>query len=215
MIPEAKLTYALQSSLDRAIDQYKNNLKKNIKLKKQDQKQWSAFQEAERGKVQVAAQLQQRLAKYRKSVKSMTLDDREDEKHDSSRLGDHMRAAGLPKPNFYYHAHAIVSGNDTRSWRIRTVLADCEIGVDDPHNGCWLPASSRCCGQPPYPKAVPHSRIHRENYFTWLNIRFLGVRDARTMIDRLSSTRRDLLHATFPPGVMLKKGEWKEPHDNL
>lgn len=155
MIPEVKLTYALQSSLDKAIEQYKNNLKNNIKLKTKDQKQWVAFQEAERGKVQVAAQLQQRLVKYRESVNDMDEDERGDEKHDSSRLGDHMRAAGMPKPNYYYHAHAIISGADTRSWRIRTVLADCEIGVDDPHNGCWLPASSRCCGQQPYLKLYP------------------------------------------------------------
>lgn len=84
-----------------------------------------------------------------------------------------------------------------------------------PHNGCWLPASSKYCGQKLYPKAIPHSRIHRENYYTWLNIRFQGVRNASVMINRLNDTRRDLLHATFPPEVMLKKGEWKEPYDSL
>ncbi len=173
------------------------------------------LQEAERGKVQVVAQLQQRLADYRKKVNGMSNDDREDEQHDSARLGDLMRAAGIPRPNFYYHAHAMISGSDTRAWRLRTVLADCQIGVDDPHNGCWQPSSSRHCGQKPYPKAIPHSRIHRENYYLWLNIRFIGIRDTKTMIERLAATRRDLLHATFPSGVMLKKGKWKEPHDNL
>ncbi len=215
MIPIKKTVYALQTSLDRAIDQYKTNLQNNIKLKDDDKKKWDAFKELERGKVQIVAQLQQGLEKYRRTVKKMSTDEREDEEHDSSRLGDHMRAVGLPKPGFYYHAHAIISGGDTRSWRLRTVLADCEIGIDDPHNGCWLPASTRYCGQRPYPKAVPHSRIHRENYYTWLQFRFLGVRDTKTLIHRLKSTRDDLLYATYPPGVMLKKGEWREAHDNL
>lgn len=126
----------------------------------------------------------------------MTEDEREQETHDSQRLGDHMRAEGIAKPNFYYHAHAIISGGETRAWRLRTLLAECELGVDDPHNGCWLPSSTRYCGQKPYPKAIPHSRIHRENYYTWLNIRFTGVQDSKSMISRPRDTRRDLLHST-------------------
>lgn len=132
MLPEVKVKYALQSSLDKAIELYKSNLKKNIELKGDDCKKWDQFVECERGKVQVAAQLQQRLDVYRKSVAKMSEEERELECHDSGRLGDHMRAAGMPKPNFYYQAHAIISGGDTRAWRIRTVLADVEIGVDDP-----------------------------------------------------------------------------------
>lgn len=214
MIPVTKVTYALQSSLDRAIVQFTKNLNSNIKLKSEDEKKWQLFKESERGKVLVAAQIQQGLAAYRKKVKEMDIDERENESHSSTRLGGNMRAVGIPRPNYYYHAHAIISGGDIRAWRIRTVLAECALGVDDPYNGCWLPASSRHCGQPPYPKAVPHSRIHRENYYTWLNLRFLGVKTIRAMIERLSATRRDLLHSTFPKGVMLKKGEWKEASDS-
>ncbi len=215
MLPEVKVTYALQSSLDRAIDQYEINLKKNINLKKDDQKKWGNFKNAERGKIMVVAQLQQRLVEYRLSIDSMDIEQCESESHDSSRLGDFMRVEGMPKPNYYYHAHAIISGCDTRAWILRTALAESKIGVDDPHNGCWLPASSRHCGQKPYPNAVPHSRIHRENYYLWLNIRFFNIDSTKIMIDRLNDTRRDLLHSTFPPEVMLKKGEWKEPRDNL
>lgn len=36
-----------------------------------------------------------------------------------------------------------------------------------------------------------------------------------TMINRLRDTRRDLLYRTFPPEVMLPKGKWNEPYDNL
>jgi len=31
----------------------------------------------------------------------------------------------------------------------------------------------------------------------------------------LLATRSDLLHASFPEEVMLPKGQWNEPYDNL
>ena len=145
----------------------------------------------------------------------MTEDEREDEVHDSTRLGDNLRADGIRKPNSYYHAHAIISGNHERAWRLRTILAELEIGVDDSHNGCWLPQSSKYLGQAPYPKAVPHSRIHRANYYMWLSTRFALVSDRDKMVNLLRMTRVNLLNSSFPPEVMLKKGEWERPYDNL
>lgn len=214
MEPEYKVVYALQSSLDRAIDQYKINLKKNVKVS-EDKNKWKNFLVAERNKIKSVAQVQQGLAEYRKKISAMSVDEREDETHDSQRLGDHMRAEGIAKPNPYWHAHAMVSGSDTRAWLLRSLLAECEVGIDDSHNGCWLPARTKHTGSQPYPKAVPHSRIHRHNYYAWLNVRFAGVRTKEMLISRLRQTRSDLLHASFPPEVMLPKGKWNEPHDNL
>jgi hypothetical protein len=216
MEPTHKVVYALQTSLDRAIDQYKKNLSNNIKLKEKDKKAWQRFLDLERGKVKTVASLQNQLNAYRKGSAEMSQDELEDEGHESARLGDHMRAVGMARPSPFWDAHAIISGNHAESWALRVVLAECEMRIDDPHNGCWLPKGSKYAGRKPYEKAVPHSRIHRYNYYFWLNLRFAGVGgNINTMINRLRDTRRDLLYRTFPPEVMLPKGKWKEPYDNL
>jgi hypothetical protein len=214
MKPEHKVVYALQTSLDRAIDQYKIKLEANEKLL-EDPKKWESFVTTERHKIKAVAQVQQGLANYRSRISKISVEDREDEEHDSQRLGDHMRAEGIAKPNVNWDAHAMISGSDTRAWLLRSLLAECEVGIDDAHNGCWLPTRTKHTGQPPYPEAVPHSRIHRHNYYAWLNIRFAGVRTKKIMVGRLRQTRSDLLYSSFPPEVMLPKGEWKEPNDNI
>lgn len=211
---EYRTTYALQSALDRAINGYETALKQNAQSR-EDTEKWEQFLATERNKIKVVAQIQEGIENYRRTVNKMTVEQREDEKHDSARLGDHMRAEGFAKPNIYWHAHAIISGSDNRAWLLRSIMAECALGIDDGHNGCWLPASSKHTGQMPYPKAVPHSRIHRHNYYAWLNARFTGVRNLGTLISRLRQSRSDLLHATFPPEVMLPKGQWNEPYDNL
>lgn len=78
-----------------------------------------------------------------------------------------------------------------------------------------LLSRTRCCGQRPYPQAIPHSRIHRHNYFAWLNIRFAGVFNEQALRSLLLTMRSDLLHASFPKEVMLPKGQWNQPYDNL
>ncbi|UTA49311.1 AHH domain-containing protein [Simiduia sp. 21SJ11W-1] len=211
---EKDVPYALQTELDRAMSGYKKRLASNQKLK-EDPERWLKFVQHERGRIQVIAQVQAGLAKYRQDAKDKDVDELEDEKHCSQRLGDHMRADGFARPGPYWHAHAIVAGCDTRAWQLRALLAECSVGIDDADNGCWLPSRTKYTGQQPYPKAVPHSRIHRHNYFAWLNIRFAGVFDERVVRNRLSDTRRDLLHATFPKEVMLPKGQWNDPYDNL
>lgn len=214
MEPVKDVPYALQTSLDRAIETYKGGLIKNKKLK-EDPVKWKKFIQFERGKLRVVASVQAGLEKYRRDALKKEVDELEDEKHSSQRLGDHMRAEGFGRPSPYWHAHAIVAGGDTRAWQLRMMLAECSIGVDDAHNGCWLPSRTKYTGQQPYSKAVPHSRIHRHNYFAWLNIRFAGVFDEKTARHRLLMTRKDLLHATFPKEMMLPKGKWNEPYDNL
>ncbi len=211
---EYRTTYALQSALDRAIESYEKKIQQNIKTL-EDKKKWEQFIASERNKIKVVAQIQQGLADYRCTIRGLTVEEREDEAHDSARLGDHMRAEGFARPNSYWHAHAMISGSDTRAWLLRSLMAECALGIDDGHNGCWLPAATKHTGQRPYPKAVPHSRIHRHNYYAWLNARFTGVRELNTLISRLRQTRSDLLYASFPPEVMLPKGQWREPSDNL
>lgn len=214
MEPAKDVPYALQTSLDRAIETYKDRLAQNKKIK-EDPKKWGKFVQLERGLLGVVASIQAGLEKYRRDARKKDVDELEDEKHSSKLLGEHMRAEGFARPSPYWHAHAIVAGGDTRTWQLRAILAECGVGIDDAHNGCWLPSRTKYTGQRPYPKAVPHSRIHRHNYFSWLNIRFAGVFDEKAARHRLLMTRRDLLHASFPKEVILPKGEWNEPYDNI
>ena len=214
MEPQKDVPYALQTSLERALNGYKARLAQNIKLK-EDPDRWRRFVQHERGRIQAVAQVQAGLAQYRQECQAKDVDELEDEKHCSLKLGDHMRAEGFARPSPYWHAHAIIAGGDTRSWQLRALLAELQIGIDDAHNGCWLPSRTKYAGQQPYPKAVPHSRIHRHNYYAWLNIRFAGVFSEHVMRSRLLATRSDLLHASFPEEVMLPKGKWNEPYDNL
>lgn len=214
MEPVKKVPYALQTSLDRAMESYQQRLSDNRTVK-EDPDRWRKFVHHERGRLKVIAQVQAGLAKYRQEAKAKDIDELEDEKHCSVRLGDHMRAEGFARPSPYWHAHAIIAGGDTRSWLLHALLAECGVGIDDSVNGCWLPSRTRYCGQQPYPKAIPHSRIHRHNYFAWLNIRFAGVFNEQALRSLLLTTRSDLLHASFPKEVMLPKGQWNQPYDNL
>lgn len=213
MEPEKPFIYALADSLDKAINTYEKLLEKNKGLQDKDKKAWETFVRNERLKIRTAADLQAKNDPYKAQAASMDEEELEDEVHDSGRLGDNMRAEGFAKPSPYWHAHAMISGGDTRAWFLRTVLAEYKIRIDFGVNGCWLPRSTRYCGQKPYPKAVPHSRIHRFNYYQWLNHRFRSVGSYDDMLDRLRATRRDLLNSSFPPEVMRKKGDWKTPYD--
>jgi len=215
MLPEREVVYALQTELDRAIDRYKDKLKCKQKIKDESPERWNKFIQSERNKITTVASIQMGLLKYRNQIAAMSVDDREDEVHNSTRLGENMRADGIAKPGAYWEAHAMISGGHTDASFLRSVLAECEVGIDDSHNGCWLPTRTKYCGQQPYPKAVPHSRIHRFNYYRWLAVRFTGIQDKTTMINRLKNVRRDLLNSSFPPEVMLAKGKWSTPYDNV
>ncbi|WP_028877554.1 AHH domain-containing protein [Teredinibacter turnerae] len=207
----------MKSSLERTIEEYEDRIKSMNKIKDQEKhrEKFEEFKLHQRRRIKALASVQQRLNEYRQYAAISDAGVLEDEPHDSKRLSKFMQAAGLPKPYFSWHAHAMISGGDERAAELRMILAEVGIGIDDPHNGCWLPARSRDCGRLPYPKAVPHSRIHRYNYYLWLSIRFLALTTKEQVITRLTRTRTDLLHRTFPEGVMLPKGQWKEPNDNV
>lgn len=92
----------------------------------------------------------------------------EEEEHCSKRLGAMMLVAQDKKPHELCHAHAIVSGSHPGAATLRGVLAKYKIRIDDPDNGCWLPEST-AAKQKMGSSAVPHSRIHRKNYYRWMD----------------------------------------------
>lgn len=72
MEPEKKIAYALQTALDKAIDQYQEQLKKNGKLKENSER-WKYFIESERNKIKTVASIQSGLAKYRLQLRKWIL----------------------------------------------------------------------------------------------------------------------------------------------
>lgn len=196
-LPEKEVRYYMQSALDRAIEQYGNNPNPSQE----------SFLSAELNYIATLADVQAGLELYREQAKGMTMEELRAEGHLSNRLGEHLRAAGKPKPDDRVDAHAIVAGAHKDAAMLRAVMARLKIRVDDPDNGCWLPRRSRDCPHWAFPKAVPHSRIHRSNYFLWIRNILLTMNDASRFRVRLNNIGQQLQEGTLPKEVMLPKGQ--------
>jgi len=153
-----------------------------------------------------AAQVQQGLDRYLAQASEMNSGELRAEQHDSSRLGAHLEAVGKTRPHSC-HAHAIVAGKHHNAVVTRAMMARMKIRIDDPDNGCWLPSNTAATPDPAFPKAVPHSRIHRYNYFFWLRFRLMNIRQPKNFRQDLQLIGRHLQQGTFPEYVMMKKEE--------
>lgn len=161
--------------------------------------------------VRVVADIQRKLLEYEAQGKGMTGKELTLEKHNSTRLAEHMQASGDPRPNKYCHCHAIVSGGHAEAAEARAILAYFKMRVDSNRNGCWLPANTKSLTQMPSKlrRAVPHSRIHRYGYYFWLNraITHTFFNNETELSDSLRHIRHKLETSTFPEYVMLKAHE--------
>ena len=157
-------------------------------------------------RVDVAAQIQQGIDRYRAKAANMSFDDFMNEKHRSRRLGKMMACAGEPRPSKRCDAHAIVSGGHRFSAVSRAVMAWCGMRIDDPHNGCWLPRGEE--DKPHMPphlrKAVAHNRIHRDAYYDWLRtvINRTSVKGTDDLIRVLRMVKTRLQSSALPPRVI-------------
>ncbi|GMR16780.1 MAG: hypothetical protein BMS9Abin31_1160 [Gammaproteobacteria bacterium] len=193
-IPGTPKPYYLKDPLENAIDEF---------TKKETPSS------ADLNRVTTIASVQAGVDKYRAAAQHMTLDQLEDEKHDCCRLGCFLEAAtGKPRPP-KCHAHAIVSGGHSEAAKLRAVLAWHKLRIDDPDNGCWLPENTAATPHPYFPKAVPHSRIHRFNYYQWLRgtIKLETIPDQKKLRWALNFITKQLHDHTFPAYVMLPKGK--------
>jgi hypothetical protein len=157
-------------------------------------------------RVDVAAQVQYGLDRYRAQALNMTFDDFITEKHRSGRLAKMMARAGEARPSNRCDAHAIVSGGHRFSAVSRAVMAWCGMRIDDPYNGCWLP---RCEEDKPHMpphlrKAVTHNRIHREAYYDWLRmlINRTSIKSIDDLIRVLGMVKMRLQSSALPPRVI-------------
>ncbi len=104
------------------------------------------------------------LSSYYADATRMSCDELLSEEHRPNRLTQHKKATGVKKP-LNTATHAIVSGAHPRAEAARKILARFKIRVDDPHNGVFLPQSSRYIPHPEMPDAVNHAGVHTKEYY--------------------------------------------------
>ena len=189
-IPESPKPYYEKDALDNAIDVF-------VKKDKPTQ--------ADLDHIGTIATVQVGLDKYRADALNMSRKQLRNEPHDSTRLGRLMEAADGKRRPARCHAHAIVSGAHREAAKLRAVLAWFKLRIDDPDNGCWLPENTKATPHPLFPKAVPHSRIHRAGYYRWLNqiIRQERFADQSQLRIELKRIAQRLQQGTYPSDVML------------
>lgn len=161
--------------------------------------------ESDFNKVACTASVQSGIEQYRQSCSERSDQSLRSEEHRSERLGRHLEQKFGRRPA-KSHAHAIVAGKHKYSATLRLRMSKLGIGVDDVDNGCWLPENSAATPHPAMPKAPPHSRIHRYNYYFWIFSRMRRITDTAKFRNALKLTALDLYQASFPKYVMLKKG---------
>lgn len=183
--------YYQQDLLDRAIAEFSNG---DGEVSQQDL-----------NRVAVAAQVQSGIDRYRAQAEGMSLDSLRGEAHDSSRLARHLEESGKRRPA-KCHAHAIVAGKHEHAAVLRALMARLKIRIDDTDNGCWLPENTAATPHPAFPKAIPHSRIHRYNYFFWIRSRLESMRKPDLFRLDLKLIGQRLQERTCPEYVMMKKG---------
>lgn len=156
------------------------------------------------------AQVGDYLDKYRAKAADMTQAQLQAETHSSSRMGGYMRRSGDPRPSPRCDAHAIISGNHSDALMLRLLLAWAGIRIDDPFNGCWLPRDweDRKFMPNHLRKAVPHRRIHHQQYYLWLNARIQPglIKSAEQLVNTLRMIRVALQSGAVPPNVMPQTG---------
>ncbi|MCI0507600.1 MAG: AHH domain-containing protein [Gammaproteobacteria bacterium] len=161
-------------------------------------------------KVIVAADVQYKIDTYRAQAKGMTIEELENEKHQSERLAEFLGK----RPHSKCHAHAIVSGGHPRAAAARAILAWFEMRIDDPENGCWLPENTAALREMPswLKRAIPHSRIHRNGYYFWLNteVNLTSIKESKDLLFRLKQVAARLQNFAFPSYVMIKAEELKQ-----
>lgn len=194
-----------------ALCRFKQHLKDVGAKPNADQKRHISTEEAH---LKCFNQVTQRLEEYEGWVDEAQYSELLKEGHDSDRLGEIMRAAGRPKPTDRFDAHAIVSGGHAGAFDSRVILAKLGIGIDQHQNGAWLPRSGNDCKKPnnwAMPKAVPHSRTHRNSYYSWIEDELRAIYDDEDEDDLRQATLDHLLHigkrlqrAAIPPHILVE-----------
>lgn len=192
-LPNRTVMYHEMNHLDRTLDRILSILDSDKPIQQTDINQ-----------VVVAAQVQDGIERYREQGRKLDQRALRDEEHNSALLGKHLVEKFGPRPP-RCHAHAIVAGRHYLSAPLRFIMAKLGIRIDDVDNGCWLPENSAATPHPAFPKAPPHSRIHRYNYYFWISSRLSAIRDEEKFRHNLKLLARMLYTGVFPKYVLLPK----------
>lgn len=151
------------------------------------------------------------LDRYRAKTSGMSDTELLNDNVDSAQMGRYMRRAGDPSPSPRCDCHHIISGGHKDALLMRLVMVAMSMRVNDPHNGCWLPRDWE--DRPHMPNylrsAVPHQRIHTDNYYIWLSskINSTVITSPELLINALRVARNSLQSGAVPPNVMPKTGK--------
>lgn len=79
---------------------------------------------------------------------------------------------GALKPDSNHQAHHIIPQGDTRAQRLRNLLSQAGVNINDQRKGIWLPRNEDVDN----PGAVtPHNQTLRQTYFDYLEDKFRGA----------------------------------------
>lgn len=167
----------------------------------------------ERDRLRCLAQIQANLEHYRAECTSVNVTELLAEPyHPTKNLADNLRALGEAKPGEPYDAHHIIPGKGR--WQKDEMLAARlnlhlhGIGINDPHNGSWLPRNKEDKGHWGSPQSPAHKEIHRFNYETWIATTF--ARSGLPKIAFLAALREvktKLRFGGFPPEITAPKDD--------
>lgn len=187
-----------------------NSLREELKENPQNRsKREREFLTKECAKLQTLGSLQTKLDEYRAKHSQTTPGQKNDEaafKNGSDVLGNHLRAIGQFKYGKNWHAHHIICSRHPSHAMARFTLF-AYMGINDPHNGCWLPTKRKYAAGTPLPNAVGHVYVHTEEYARWVARKVVGVSSTREMITRLADIRRGLHDTKNMPDILTKKGK--------
>ncbi|WP_233273580.1 AHH domain-containing protein [Streptomyces broussonetiae] len=109
-------------------------------------------------------------------------------------LGENMEAAGTVRPP-ETAAHHIVASTSPKAAAARQQLAKFGIDINDADNGVFLPRGSASVNPS---GASVHSRIHTNDYYTYVNDMIGGARNADEARDVLGYLRSQLQGGYWP-----------------
>ncbi|MEV7536787.1 polymorphic toxin-type HINT domain-containing protein [Streptomyces hydrogenans] len=113
----------------------------------------------------------------------------------ANKLRNALNAAGDVEPATPHSPHHIVAGNSPKAASARAQLDRFGIGVNDAENGVWLPRSSSS----PNPHGLSvHSKIHTNEYYTYVNDLMSGARNRSEALDVIGHVRRQLQGGHWP-----------------
>lgn len=195
-------TFSPKTRLQLAVDRFEQHIQDMGKHPNPDQQR---HLDIERNHIQNLAQITERLREYEGWVENASYESLLNQKHDSKRLGENMRAAGRPKPTDRYDAHAIISGIHERATASRILMATVQVGIDEHQNGAWLPRSgydARKSNNWAMEKAVPHSRTHRKSLYAFIERRIRSKTTGEAMRYELLQIGKRLESGTLPSNIL-------------